>query len=106
MHLLAARLPGTQTRAIALLALFAAVQVADGVMTFSAVERYGSAIEGNPLLAFAMGAYGAAPALVGAKMLAIALAVVLHVRTRHAAVAVLTAAYVFAALAPWAWILS
>jgi len=88
------------------LALFVAVQLADGVMTAVAIERYGRSIEGNPLLLFVMGIYGTTAALVGAKLIAVALATVLHARTCHATVAVLTATYVFAALGPWAWVLS
>ena len=106
MSFFVARLPGTQTRAVGLLALFVAVQLADGVMTAMAIERYGRSIEGTPLLLFAMGIYGTTTALVGAKLIAVAFAAVLHARTCHATVAVLTTTYVFAALGPWAWLLS
>jgi len=105
MHLLAMRLPGSRTRAVAVLALFAAVQLADGVMTYVALARYGPAAEGNPLLAFFMAECGAGSTLVASKLMALACGVVLFVWMRHRTLAALTVGYVFAALAPWAWAL-
>ena len=84
-------------------ALFAAVQLADGVMTYTAVVQFGPHAEGNPLLAFFITTCGAAATLVAAKLVALGLALVLYARMRYATLAALTAGYVFAALGPWAW---
>ncbi len=44
-------LPGSQTRTILALALFAAVQFADAIWTATGVSRFGLTIEANPLVA-------------------------------------------------------
>ena len=54
------------------LALFVMLQMADGVLTYAAVERFGASAEGNPLLATWILMAGAAPALLGAKLMACA----------------------------------
>jgi len=105
VQILQRRLPGSTTRAIALLALFVAVQFADGVMTYVGITRFGPSAEGNPLLAFLMSTYGAAPVLIDSKIAAVACGVVLFSRTWHRTLAGLTIAYVFGALAPWAWMI-
>lgn len=96
-------LPGSRTRAVAAFALFAAVQVADGVMTFAGVNRSGVAVEGNPVLAFYMAQYGAGMTLISAKSIAIALAAVLHARAYYLALTVLTVVYVVATIDAWTW---
>ena len=87
---------------MSLLALFAAVQLADGIMTFAGVESFGPSAEGNPVLFFYITTFGAGATLVGAKSLAIALATTLHLRAHHLALVVLTVVYVLAAIGPWA----
>ena len=99
-------LPNSRTRSVWILALFAAVQVADAVMTFDAVERFGFAAEGNPVLLFYMSTFGLGVTLIGAKSLAIVLATALHIRAHHLTLAMLTLVYVVAAMAPWAWVLT
>jgi hypothetical protein len=99
-------LPNSRTRSVWILALFAAVQVADAVMTFDAVERFGLTAEGNPVLIFYMSAFGLGVTLIGAKSLAIVLATALHIRAHHLTLAMLTLIYVVAAMAPWAWVLT
>jgi hypothetical protein len=98
-------LPGSSTRGVAALALFAAVQLADGVLTFTGVARFGPAVESNPLLAFSMSTFGAGTTLSIMKALAVGLAVILHRTRSHFALACLTVLYVFAAVLPWAWLL-
>lgn len=100
------RLPNSRTRSVWILALFAAVQVADAVMTFDAVERFGFTAEGNPVLVFYMSTFGLGVTLIGAKSLAIVLATALHIRAHHLTLAMLTLIYVVAAMAPWAWVLA
>ena len=92
-------LPNSRTRSVWILALFAAVQVADAVMTFDAVERFGFAAEGNPVLLFYMSTFGLGVTLIGAKALAIVLATALHIRAHHLTLALLTLVYVVAAMA-------
>jgi hypothetical protein len=99
-------LPGSATRGIAVVGLFAAVQAADGILTLLGVARFGSAIEFNPLLSLSMMALGAGTALSIAKTVAVLLATVLHSAGWHLALALLTVLYVFFALLPWMALLS
>jgi hypothetical protein len=94
-------LPGSATRGIAAVALFAAVQVADGMLTFAGVARFGLAVESNPILSLSMMALGAGPTLSIAKVVAVLLATVLHSARWHLALALLTVFYVFVAVLPW-----
>ncbi len=96
----------TQTRAAWALVLFAATQVADGVMTAAGASQYGTSIEANPLLLFLFGLVGTGAALVAVKLFAIMCATLLHLRSKHVALAILTAVYVLAAIVPWTLILS
>ena len=102
--LLSATLPHSRTRAVSTLALFAAVQLADGVMTYLGVAQFGPDAEGNPLLAFYMAACGVGVTLVCAKLLAFSLAAILWAGSQHLALATLTALYVLAAVAPWMFV--
>jgi hypothetical protein len=99
------RLPDTDTRAFLALALFIAVQVGDGVLTAVGIGRFGPSIEANPLLVHSILALGYAPALVLAKGVAIVAGTLLHVHSYHLVLALLTVAYVFATLIPWAILL-
>jgi hypothetical protein len=83
------------------LVIFVALQVADGVLTYAAVERFGTSAEGNPILATWMMLTGAAPALLGAKLLACACGAVLYVAGVHRVLIGLSALYLFAAVMPW-----
>jgi len=98
-------LPGSETRAFSALALFAAVQLADGALTLAGVARFGPGAESNPILFVSMMTLGAGTALSIAKLLAILLATVLHAARLHTALALLTIFYVFAAVLPWTWLL-
>lgn len=98
-------LPGSTTRGIAAVALFTAVQFADGVLTMAGVARFGLAVESNPLLSASMTAVGAGVTLSVAKAIAVLLATVLHGLRCHLAIVLLTLFYVFAAVIPWASLL-
>jgi hypothetical protein len=100
------RLPRSQTRGIAALALFVAVEIADACSTAAGVSQFGAGIEGNPLLLFFMSTYGLTASLVGWKAIAIAAGGLLHLQSRYLALAALTVAHVFAAILPWAWLLA
>jgi hypothetical protein len=84
-----------------LLLIFIVLQAADGVLTYVAVERFGTAAEGNPLLATWMMLTGAAPALVGAKAMACLCGGLLYLAGVHHVLAGLSMLYLFAAVIPW-----
>lgn len=96
------RLPAANTRALGVLALFVAAQIADAWLTAAGVERFGIAAEANPMLSLSILVFGPAAALIVAKGLALAGATVLYRLSRHTLLATLTAAYVFVAIMPWA----
>jgi hypothetical protein len=98
-------LPGSKTPAITLLALFAAVQILDAILTWTGVARFGTDIEANPLLAASFAHFGPGATLGAAKLFAIACAMVLHLRSHYLILAVLTVLYVFGAIVPWSWML-
>jgi len=88
------------------LIFFILLQLADGVLTYAAVQRFGAGAEGNPLLATWMVITGTTPALIGAKLLACACGGVLYAAGVHRVLAGLSALYLFAAVMPWLQILS
>jgi hypothetical protein len=88
------------------LAIFVVLQVADGVLTYAAVTQFGSGAEGNPIIATWIVHTGAAPALVGAKLLACACGGVLYATGVHRILALLSAFYLMAAVVPWLQIMS
>src|SRR4051812_13465896 len=83
------------------LAIFIVLQLADGLLTYAAVDRFGASAEGNPILATWIVVTGALPALVGAKLLACACGGVLYAAGVHRVLAGLTALYLFSAVMPW-----
>jgi hypothetical protein len=84
---------------------FLVAQALDGALTYVGVVG-GGATEGNPLLSWYFTAVGIGPALAGAKLLASACAVGLHISRAHPVLAALTVLYVRAAIVPWTVILS
>jgi hypothetical protein len=80
---------------------FLAVQALDGVLTYVGLATLGSHMEGNPVVASLMLAFGTGPGLTGAKVVAGALGIALHLTGVHRLVAVLTAIYLGAAIVPW-----
>jgi hypothetical protein len=85
----------------ALLIVFIALQAADGLLTYAAVERFGTGAEGNPILATWIMLTGSGTALIGAKTLACMCGAVLYVAGVHHVLAGLSALYLFAAVVPW-----
>ena len=88
------------------LAIFVVMQLVDGVLTYSAVDRFGASAEGNPIIATWIMITGAMPALLGAKLMACACGGVLYAAGVHRVLAGLTALYLFAAVVPWLRIFS
>ena len=105
LRTLAEPIPGSQTRAIGTLALFAAVQVADASLTAMGVNRFGIAAEANPVVSFYISVCGI-PGLIGVKAVAVAAGTVLHTCSQYLILAVLTVFSVFAAVLPWSWALA
>jgi len=87
------------------LAAFLLVQGLDGFYTYLGVVTYGLHIEANPILTALMVHFGEAVGLVGAKAVASVLGICLYFCQVHAVVALLTAFYLTAAIAPWTLIL-
>lgn len=85
--------------------LFALVQMADGWLTYLGIRAFGPAIEANPIILWGTATFGVAAALTGAKTVAVIGGVILHVFAQHGAVAILTIAYLVAAIGPWTLIL-
>jgi hypothetical protein len=85
----------------ALLIVFIALQAADGLLTYTAVERFGTGAEGNPILATWIMLTGSGTALIGAKTVACMCGAVLYVAGVHHVLAGLSALYLFAAVVPW-----
>jgi hypothetical protein len=80
---------------------FLVVQCLDGVLTYLGVTIWGPGIEANPIVSSAMAIGGAAGGLAGAKLVAIAFGIVLHLRRVHMLVAFLTVVYFAVAILPW-----
>ena len=102
---LTTQLPGSNTPAITLLALFTTVQVLDAMLTWTGVLRFGTGIEANPLLALSFAHFGTGATLGAAKLFAVGCALVLHLRSYYLVLSVLTVLYVFGAIVPWSWML-
>ena len=83
------------------LALFVVLQVADGLMTFSAVRIFGTAAEGNPILETWIQLAGPGAALLGAKGIACGGAVVLYALGRQRILMALTGVLLAYGVLPW-----
>ena len=88
-----------------MLVVFLVTQCLDGLFTYIGVHELGLGMEANPLIAGLIGHFGAAGALLGAKIVACVLGMALHLRQVHSAVALLAAFYLAVAILPWAAIL-
>ena len=82
---------------------FLLTQVLDGYLTYRGIRDLGLGvdIEGNPLVALAIGAFGVRVALVLVKTIASVAGVFLHTHRYHRVLAALTALYVVFAISPW-----
>lgn len=85
---------------------FVVVQALDGVMSYVGVSLHGPGIEGNPLVAWYMSAFGPAVGFTVAKLFAVTCGTVLYLTARHRWVAILTLVYVVFAVVPWVTLLS
>ena len=89
-----------------LLAVFVAVQISDGLLTYAAVQLFGIQAEGNPLLVTWMHVAGPGQTLFGAKLLACGCGALLYAFGVFRILALLTLLYVGAAIVPWLSFLS
>lgn len=80
---------------------FILVQLADWLATYQGLIRFGTEIEGNPLLRSLMERYDIILALTSAKLAATIAGSFLHLFNRHLEVASLTFIYTCFALVPW-----
>ena len=80
---------------------FLIVQSLDGIFTYLGVRIWGPGIEANPIISSAVAAAGPVAGLAGAKLVAVALGIALHLHRVHNLVAALTAIYLAAAILPW-----
>lgn len=80
---------------------FLVVQYLDGVFTYLGLRIWGPGIEANPIISSAITAGGVVIGLGGAKAVAMAFGILLHLRGVHMLVLVLTAIYFTVAIVPW-----
>ena len=80
---------------------FLAVQACDGILTYVGLATFGPHMEGNPLVASCMVAFGVGPGLTSVKLVAGLFGIALHLAGVHRLIAVLTAFYLAMAIVPW-----
>jgi len=80
---------------------FLLVQCLDGAFTYLGLRTWGPGLEANPLVRSAVSFAGIGLGVAGAKLVAVSLGIVLHLRQVHGVVAMLTLVYVTAAILPW-----
>lgn len=85
--------------------VFIVVQALDGIFTYLGIHAWGPSIEANPIMSSALATVGVGPGLATAKLFAVSLGILLHLRRVHLVVAFLTAFYLAAAIVPWAFLL-
>jgi hypothetical protein len=84
---------------------FLLAQACDGIFTYVGVADLGISVEMNPIIAGLMIHLGHGLGLLFAKITAVTFGICLHLLKIHSAVAMLTALYATAAIAPWVFIL-
>src|SRR5262245_29939463 len=89
----------------AVVVAFLVMQCVDGEFTYLGVGIWGPSVEANPIVASAMMAGGPTIGFFGARLVAIAFGMLLHLRRIHNMVALLTAIYFVMAIVPWAALL-
>ena len=80
---------------------FMVVQAMDGVLTYLGVHFWGLSIEANPIVSSALSFAGVGTGLAAAKLFAVGLGMLLHLRRVHLVVAFLATFYVVVAILPW-----
>jgi arginine exporter protein ArgO len=88
-----------------MLITFVVAQLCDGVLTYIGICTFGLDIEANPIVSWYIRALGAGMALLGAKGLAIACAVLLYRFAHYRTIAALTVMYFTMAVHPWVTLL-
>ena len=83
------------------LAVFVLTQMLDGALTYWGVSKFGLAVESNAYLLSLMESIGTAPALIAAKMLAVACGFILFSTTSFRVLAVATGWCLGFAVVPW-----
>ena len=81
--------------------VFVAVQCTDAWLTAIGIDRFGSAVEANPILAWYVTTFGAGIALVCAKVIAVGCAAALYAHAWHRTLSLLTLLYLIFAIIPW-----
>ena len=81
--------------------LFILVQAFDGAFTYFGILTFGPDAEGNPLIASLVAEFGNWAGLVGAKVFASVLGVMLHIISVTRIVAALTCFQLAVAVVPW-----
>ena len=81
---------------------FMVVQALDGILTYLGVHIWGPSVEANPLISSAVSVAGVGTGVAMAKLFAVGLGMILHLRRVHGVVALLTAFYLAVAIVPWA----
>ncbi len=81
--------------------VFVIVQGLDGAFTYLGLHIWGMSIEANPLVSSAVSMAGVGGGLAAAKLFAIGLGIVLHLRRVHLVVALLSLFYIAVAILPW-----
>ncbi|MBI4485500.1 MAG: hypothetical protein HY655_05765 [Acidobacteria bacterium] len=104
--LISGRHPCGADQASTVFAIFLISQVFDGALTYWGVRRLGVAVEANTLLAAAMHAFGAAPALLCAKAIACVCGFFLHMTAWYRSLAVVTGACMGIGVFPWVLVLT
>jgi hypothetical protein len=84
---------------------FMVMQCLDGIFTYLGIGIWGPAIEANPIISSAIAAGGVVAGIGGAKLVAISLGMLLHLRRVHNLVALLTGIYFTMAILPWSVLL-
>jgi Domain of unknown function (DUF5658) len=86
---------------LGMLIAFIIAQICDGVLTYIGLHTFGPDIEANPIVSWYIGALGAGMALLAAKSLAIACAVLLYRFAHYRTIGALTIMYLTLAVQPW-----
>jgi hypothetical protein len=81
---------------------FMVVQALDGILTYLGFHIWGPSVEANPLISSAVSVAGLGTGVAVAKLFAVSLGMILHLRRVHGVVALLTAFYLAVAIVPWA----
>lgn len=92
-------------QATTVFAVFLAVQVLDGLLTYAGITMLGVEAEGNALLVTSIRAIGAPRALLAAKLLACVCGYILFRTRSYRALAVAAGLYIGVAIVPWLGIL-